>query len=295
VHDDTRRLRRLPAKGRGEILFATVSHQAGRWWVSLNIKAADLHTARQHPARADDDCGGWVGVDRGLSVLVAAATSDSTEVVRITDPPRVLAAGMRRQRRLARAVTRKRKGSKNRRKAATRLGRHHQRVANVRKYFLHQVSNELVKTHDRLVIEDLNVAGMLRNRRLARAMSDAGWALFARLLVYKQRWRSGLVLVADRWFPSSKACSGCGTVRATLGLGERTYQCGDCGLTIDRDLNAAINLAIWAEKHEAQVRDPQAGGPVTNAHRQVGAGPHHRAGETSLADVGTDVQCGPAA
>jgi putative transposase len=88
VHDDTRRVRRLLAKDRATILFATVSHRAGRWWVSLNVEAADLHPAHHHPPRADDDDGGWVGVDRGLSAFLVAATAEGTEVARITNTPR---------------------------------------------------------------------------------------------------------------------------------------------------------------------------------------------------------------
>jgi putative transposase len=294
VHDDTRRLRRLLTKGRGKVLFATVSYHSARWWISINVEAADLHSEQQHTPRADGNRIGWVGVDRGLSALVVAATSDGQEVARLTDPPKALAAGMRRQRRLARAVTRKPKGSKNRRKAAARLGRHHHRIANIRRHVLHQVSNELVKTHDRLVIEDLNVMGMLRNHRLARAISDAGWATLARLLAYKQAWRQGELLVADRWFPSSKTCSACGVIRKALSLAEREFVCDQCGLVIDRDLNAAINLATWAEQHHAQVRDPQAGGPVTNAHRQERSDSRHRAGHNDRDDVGTEAQAAPA-
>ena len=130
-------------------------------------------------------------VDRGLSAFLVAADVDGTEVAHITEAPKALAAGMTRQRRLAKSLSRKQKGSRNRRDAAAKLGRHHHHVANVRRHFLHQVSGELVKTHDRLVIEDLNVSGMLANHRLARAISDAGWAEFARLLGYKQAWRRG--------------------------------------------------------------------------------------------------------
>ena len=167
VHDDTRCLRRMLAKGRAKILFATISHHGGRWWVSLNVEAADLHPAQQHPARHPDDRGGWVGVDRGLSAFLVAATADGEEVARIADAPKALAAGMKQQRRLAKKLSRTKNGSRNRRDAAAKLGRHHNHVANVRRHFLHWVSNELVKTHDRLVIEDLNVSGMLRNRHLA--------------------------------------------------------------------------------------------------------------------------------
>jgi putative transposase len=120
-----------------------------------------------------------VGVDRGLSAFLVAARSDGTRVAGITNPPRALATGMRKQRRLARAVSRKPKGSQQQ---TARGG----------------LSAELVNTHDRLVVEDLNTAGMLRNRRLARPISDAGWAEFARQVAYKQAWRGGSVLVADR-------------------------------------------------------------------------------------------------
>jgi putative transposase len=298
VFDDTRTLRRMLAKGRGKVLFATVTQRAGRWWVSLNVEASSLHPARRHSARTDGDTTGWVGIDRGLSAFAVAATCDGTEVARIDADtvPRPLASGVKKLRRLGRNVTRKPRGSSNRRKAAAKLGRHHHRIASIRKNFLHAAVNELVKTHDRLAIEDLNVASLLRNHRLARAISDAGWAEFARILAYKQTWRGGQLVTADRWFPSSKTCSCCGEVRTNLGLAERTYVCGGCGLFIDRDLNAAINLAAWAEKHYvALAGDRQAVGPETNAHRQDRAGRHPDDGETGLEDVGTGHQAAPPA
>jgi putative transposase len=263
VHDDTRRLRRMIAKQRAKILFAAVSHRAGRWWISLTVEAADLHPHLHHPPRSEADRSGWVGIDRGLSAFVVAATSDGTEVARITDPPRALATGIHRQRRLAKSMSRKRKGSNRYNDAHARLRRHHRHVADVRRHFLHSVSNKLVKTHDRLVLEDLDVAGMLRNHRLARAISDASWAEFARLLEYKQRWRHGRVENADRWFPSSRLCAACGRRNAELTLADRVFICG-CGYQLDRDLNAAINLARWAAV-QYEPPDPQAGGRVNNA------------------------------
>ena len=145
------------------------------------------------------------------------------EVARITHSPKALTAGIRRQRRLAKSLSRKQKGSRNRRDAAAKLGRHHHHVANIRRHFLHQVSNALVKTHGRLVIENLNVTGMLANRRLDRAISDAGWAEFARLLGYKQAWRHGELAIADRWYPSSRLCSICGAVNGDLTLADRVF------------------------------------------------------------------------
>jgi putative transposase len=295
VHDDTRRLRRMLAKGRAKILFATISHHGGRWWISVNVDAADLHPDHHHSTRLDGD-GGWVGVDRGLSAFLVAATADGTKVARISDAPKALATGLKRQRRLSKSLSRKKKGSHNRKDAAARLGRHHHRVANVRRHFLHQVSNELVKTHDRLVIENLNVHGMLRNRRLARAISDAGWSEFARMLTYKQAWRGGQLVEADRWYPSTRRCSQCGVVDRAMTLADRVFTCV-CGRTADRDTNAAVNLALWGQAHHDPHRspDPQAGGRATNVRRRDGAGQHPRVGETSPNDAGTDVHTASAA
>jgi putative transposase len=276
VHDDTRRLRRMLAKGRAKILFATVSRRGGRWWLSLNIEAADLHPARTHPARDPDDGGGWVGVDRGLSAFVVAASVEGAEVARITDPPKALHAGMNRQRRLARNWSRKQKGSHNQKHAAARLAQHHHHIRNVRRHFLHQVSNALVKTHDRLVIEHLNIAGMMANHRLARAISDAGWAEFARILAYKQAWRGGAIMIADRWYPSSKLCPACGALNTGLSLADRVFTCG-CGHSLDRDLNAAINVARRGQPHyepSIDPRTPKRRGRATNARRRDGADQH---------------------
>ncbi|MEO9201858.1 MAG: RNA-guided endonuclease TnpB family protein [Mycobacterium sp.] len=296
VHDDTRRLRRMLAKDRAKILFATVSHHAGRWWVALNVEAADLHHAAWHPPRDHGDASGWVGIDRGLSAFVVAADTNGAEVARITDAPKALATGMATQRRLAKSLSRKQRGSHNRRDAAARLARHHHHVANVRRHFCHQVSNRLVKTHDRLVIEDLHVAGMLANHRLARAISDAGWAEFARQLHYKQAWRGGQVMVADRWYPSSQLCSTCGDRRTDLSLADRVFTCAG-GHCLDRDSNAAVNLARWGQSHHDHYRspDPQAGGRATNVRRRDGSDQHLRVGETSPKDAGTDVHTAPAA
>jgi putative transposase len=262
VREDTRRLRRMTATGRARILHVTVSRGASRWWISITVEAADLHPAMRHtPQPADlatrpdgttDDPEhgeqGWVGVDRGLHAMAVAGSSDGTEVLRV-DNPRALRRGLPRLRRLSKAVTRKKRGSKNRKKAVARLGRQHARIRNRRRHYLHQVSNQLVKTHDRLVLEDLNITAMKANRKLSRAISDAAWGELARQVTYKQAWRGGQVLVADRWFPSSKTCSACGTLRKDLTLKDRMFECRACGHVMDRDLNAAVNLAAWAENH----------------------------------------------
>lgn len=210
-------------------------------------------------------------------------------------------------------MTRKKRGSKNRKKAVVRLGRQHARTRNRRRHVLHQVSNQLVKTHALLVLEDLNITGMTTNRRVSRAINDAAWGELARQIAYKQAWRGGQVLFADRWFASSKTCSTCGTLRKDLTLQDRVFDCRSCGLVLDRDLNAAVNLAAWAENHTpttpastaaegggrgaARVGDRQAAGPVTNAYRQDTPnhpGPHGQDGQ-GLDDVGTNPQTPPEA
>jgi putative transposase len=321
VREDTRRLRRMIASGRARVLSASVSRGANRWWISITVEATGLHAAARHipqPAEVDvrkDDTRrrdtrsqrGWVGVDRGLHALAVAGTSDGVEVLRVTNQ-RAFRRGLPRLRRLSRAVSRKKKGSKNRRKAVVRLGRQHARIRNRRQHVLHQVSNQLVKNHARLVLEDLNITGMTANRRLSRAISDAAWGELARQITYKQAWRDGQVMLADRWFPSSKTCSACGTLRKDLTLKDRTLECRECGHVMDRDLNAAVNLAAWAENHTptvadgagrgaARVGDRQAAGPVNNAHRQ-NTPTHHdarRLGGKGLDDVGTRPQTAPAA
>ncbi len=258
VHDDTRRLRRMIAKGRARILFATVRQRAGRWWVLLNVEAADLHPGQRHPASIEIDQ--WVGVDRGVSFFVVAATADGREVARIDDAPKPLTVRIRQVRHLNKSLSRKQRGSHHRRQAVVRLGRYHSRIANMRHHFLHQVSSQLVKTHDRLVIEDLNVTGMMANHSLARAISDTGWTEFARQLRYKAAWRGGQIAIADRWYPSSQICSKCRTRsrHTTLALGERTFRC-PCGYVADRDHNAAVNLALWAEQYRSEPRTPKLG------------------------------------
>lgn len=166
VHDDTRPLRRLlrpdrrvgSAAGaaidapRARILFATVARHGDRWYVCLNVEASDLHPGRHHPTRSPVDHGGWVGLDRGLMAFVVAAAADGTEVLRL-EAPKPLGRSLRHLVRLSRAASRKRPGSAHRSTAARRLSRHHARVVNIRRAFLHRSSARLVKTHDRLCLE----------------------------------------------------------------------------------------------------------------------------------------------
>ena len=248
--------------------------------MSLTVQAPDLNAERRHPPRPADDRGGFIGVDRGLAAFAVAATADGTEVGRF-EAPRPLRGSLVRLRRLSRQASRARPRSHNRAKATRRMSRQHARIANVRRTFLHEVSSQLVKTHDRLAVEDLAVANLMTNRHLARAIGDAAWAELARQLTYKAAWFGTELVICDRWFASTRTCSGCGVVRRHLRLAERILRCAGCGLVIDRDRNAAANLAAWAERSIAQAPDRQAGGRVINAPGGNGAG-------RRLGDGGTD-------
>ncbi|HUY60839.1 MAG TPA: IS607 family element RNA-guided endonuclease TnpB, partial [Candidatus Dormibacteraeota bacterium] len=198
--------------GSVRVTSATVSREADRWVVSLAVEA---ERATPAPPVARDA----IGVD--LGVLALATLSDGT----VIPGPKALRRGLRQLRRLSRAHARKARGSRNRAKAARRLARHHATVAAVRRDHLHKLTTRLAKTHGRIVVEDLNVRGMLGTRTLARSLADAGFGEFRRQLRYKCEWYGAELVVADRWFPSSKTCSRCGTVKPDLSLAERTYHC----------------------------------------------------------------------
>ena len=219
----------LPADG-VKVLAATVTERAGRWFVSLQVEQEiALPTPEEHV----------VGVDVGISAL--AVTSDGE----VFENPKALRTSTTCLRRLQKSVSRKVKGSSNRRKAVAKLARQHYRVACVRQDAIHKATTAIAKQASVVVIESLNVAGMMKNHRLARAIGDAGLAEFHRQLRYKAVWRGGRIVEADRFYPSSKTCSRCGHVKDVLGLGEREFRCESCGLRISRDLNAAINLKNW--------------------------------------------------
>jgi putative transposase len=160
----------------------------------------------------------------------------------------------------------------------------------MRRSFLHEVSSQLIKTHDRLCLEDLAVANLLGNRQLARAIIDAAWTELARQLGYKAAWFGAQLAVCDRWVPTTRTCSQCGRVGPPMGLAERVFCCHSCGLVVDRDRNAAANLAAWAEaasRAAAQAPDRRAGGRMTNASGGEGAGHRDGDGGTGPGEGGT--------
>ena len=233
----------------GKIMGASVSREAGHWYLAVQVDVPD-HLARRR--RTGDAV---TGVDLGVTT---AATLSSGEKIAA---PRPLKAALRRLRIRSRRQSRKLEAaraaagiagrivkgtrlpaSKNRTKGALALARLQARIARVRQDFTHKLTTRLCRENQALVIEDLNVRGMLANARLARAIADVGFYEFRRQLMYKAGRYGTHIVLADRWYPSSKLCSQCNTRNGVLALGDRTWACAGCGARHDRDVNAAINL-----------------------------------------------------
>ncbi len=241
THESTRTLARKVDAGTARIRSATLSYQRGRWHVSFSVELPD-------PAPPARTGGRVVGVDLGITDLAVLSTGEHVP------NPRRLDAQLRRLRRAQRVCARRRgpdrrtrtEGSNRWRKARYRAERIHTRVAAQRRDHLHKLTSRLVTEFDVIGIEDLAVANMLRNRRLSRHIAGASWAELRRQLEYKSAHAGVRLVVVDRWTPSSKTCSGCGVVRTKLALSKRTFVCTACGLVLDRDHNAACNLAALA-------------------------------------------------
>ena len=234
------RTKEATTKLQGRILSATCRREADRWFVSLCVRVD-----RPDPIAVS---GTTIGIDRGLRTFGVLSNGD------IIDSPQALKRGLRKLRRLTRAVSRKQPGSRRRAKARMALARHHRRMRNQRRDALHKATTELARTKPIIVMDDLHVAGLARNRRVARRLLDQGWAELQSQLAYKTTWYGSKLLLAPRFYPSSRTCSGCGAVKAKLRLSERIYSCESCGLWLDRDLNAARNLAQLAKSSPQVLR-----------------------------------------
>lgn len=212
----------------GKIVSGTVSRVANRWMLSVQVDVGDYRKSRV----ANE----VVGVDLGLTALATFSTGE-----RIVGP-KALKKATRRLRRLSKRYARSVKGSSNRKKLVQKLARLHRRISDIRKDALHKPTTRLCRENQSVTIEDLAVKSMVKNHRFAKSLADASFGEFRRQLEYKSVIYDTEIRVADRWYPSSKMCSACGEVKAELQLSERIFQCSVCGLEIDRDLNAAINL-----------------------------------------------------
>ncbi|MBT2393373.1 IS607 family element transposase accessory protein TnpB [Streptomyces sp. ISL-1] len=245
AHESTRKLERRIGNGTARILSATIRFERGRWFVSFQV---EVQRELERVARPQ----AMVGVDLGVKVL--AVMADSLGEIRHIPNPKHYDTALEVLKRLSRRVSRRRgpdrrtgqKPSQRWIKANEQRNRVHHRVAHLRADALHKLTTTITSEYGTVVVEDLNVAGMLRNRRLARKIADAGFGEIRRQLTYKTKRNGCRTVVANRWYPSSKTCSDCGAVKAKLPLHVRVFDCDVCPLVMDRDENAARNLAAVA-------------------------------------------------
>lgn len=211
----------------------TISRHADRWFIAFKYELDIVNTPKIRER---------IGVDIGINSL--ATCSDGT----VIKNRKAYRKHKKKLARLQRNLARKQKGSKNRQKAQVKLARQHKKVVQIRKDTIHKLTSWLAKNHSEIVIENLNVSGMLKNHRLASAVADCGFYEFRRQLEYKTEWYGSKLVMADRFYPSSQLCSNCQN-KQKMPLSKRVYECKNCGLKIDRDLNASINLELYPTTH----------------------------------------------
>ena len=213
----------------GKIMSGVVSRTADRWYLSITVELDKLPRTVKKTSKV-------VGVDLGLKETIVTSDGDIFKAPKPLKKYGKILAKRNKQH------SRKVKGSKNRNKSQMKLAKLHAKIANIRKDFTHKATSKLIDENQVIGLEDLNVAGMMKNHCLAKAISDVSWYKIRRQLEYKAAIYGREVRLVGRFFPSSKICSKCGSVKKNLELSERVFKCSDCGYIIDRDLNAAINI-----------------------------------------------------
>ena len=253
TYENTRGLQRKIAKGTARIIRATISRGFNYWHVSFTVyEKKRIPEAHRNP-------GSVVGIDMGVGDHVIVAANPHGDEVMRRGLPTTIADHEKRIWYLQRKMSRKRGPDKKAKttpsnrwtRANNQVRKYHNTMANVRRDFAAKATHDLAKNYETVVIEDLNVRSMMARggaykRGLNRAIAQASFANLRRRIIYKTQWNGGTTIVADRWFPSSKTCSRCGEVKSKLSLSEREYMCYRCGVVVDRDLNAATNLAKLA-------------------------------------------------
>ena len=248
----------------GRVLSARFSKRAGNWFVAVQVELAESWS---YPHCCENQA--VVGVDLGVRNLAVPSKGDPTPA------PRALRFYEKRLKRLSRELSRRARGGANWNKTKLKLQKCHEKIVNIRRNVTHKLTSGLVKNFRFIGIEDLNIKGMSKNHRLAKSVADAAMAEVRRQLEYKAPLAGGVVVLADRWFPSTKTCSACGHVLEHLALSERQWRCPSCETQHDRDLNAARNLERIAAEYAVKAR------------RAGGSGDSGR--ETALVEAGTEL------
>jgi putative transposase len=210
----------------------TISRTANRWYVSILCDVEEKIEKKVYKT---------IGIDLGVKSLLALSNGDTYK------GPKALKKALRKLRKLNKSLSRKEKFSANWYKVKNQLAKLHAEVSNIRKDYLHKITTYIVHTYRNVVIEDLHVKGLVKNRKLARSLMDGAFGLFRSMLEYKCKLYGSNLIVADRFYPSSKTCSQCGVVKTKLSLSEREFICDECGYIQDRDVNAALNLRYLAD------------------------------------------------
>lgn len=226
----------------GKILSAKVFKQGEKWFVSIAVELGNDTQVNQLKSNQSLKTGKSVGVDLGVTDL--ATLSDGTKI----QAPKPLKTKLQKLQRLSKQLSRKQKGSANRAKAKTKLSRLHHTISNIRKDFLHKLTTSLVRKFDVICLESLNIKGMVKNRKLSRAITDLGFYELKRQLIYKANAFGKTVKEVDRFYPSSKTCSCCGFMVDKLPLSIRYWTCPACDTNHDRDINASINILNQADR-----------------------------------------------
>ena len=201
---------------------------AGRWFVSILV---DDYTIKPLP-KSDKS----IGLDVGITSLIATSNGD-----KITNPKHFKKL-RKKLKRTQKALARKQKGSNNRKKARVQVAKVYAEIADARKDFLHKLTTQIIRENQTIVVEDLAIKNMMKNHKLALAISDASWGELIRQLSYKCEWYERELIKIDHWFPSSKCCGNCGQIINELPLNIREWECPKCGTNHDRDINAAKNI-----------------------------------------------------
>jgi putative transposase len=232
----------------GKIQSGVVSRISDKWFLSISV---DVVNKKKKPTGKRNK---MIGVDVGIKDFAVTSNGEKFE------GPKALRNNLKTMKRESRSFSRKQKGSNRHRKQKDKIAKLHYRIKCVRNDFINKLTTRLCRENQAIVIEDLAVSNMLKNRKLSRAISDCGWGEFKRQIDYKSRLFGTKLLFADRFYASSKTCSRCGAVKESLSLNERVFHCPECGFSIDRDVNAAKNLCTLGLRGRARGADT----PVRN-------------------------------